>query len=173
MTHKTGGSARRDPSFYDEAVRASSEAFRVAGVRHVLVGGLALAAHGYPRATKDVDFMVGEEAFDHHGSLVTPKTGLPIMFDDVVIDWVSLETAERSALEGFLELPRQGDVPVIPAHALVFMKLVAGRQRDKGDVVELVKAGIDQDEVRRFLEVWRPDLVAVFEDLAKKADEEA
>lgn len=28
-----------------------------AGVRYVLIGGLAVAAHGYPRATKDLDIV--------------------------------------------------------------------------------------------------------------------
>jgi hypothetical protein len=172
VTHKTGGGTRRDPSYFEEAVGAASEAFRVAGVPHVLVGGLALAAHGYSRATKDVDFMVGEAAFDHHGLLVTPRADLPIMYDDVVIDWVSLEPDERAALEGFLVLPSKGEVPVIPAAALIFMKLVAGRQRDKGDVVELVKAGIHLGEARAFLGSWRPELVNDFEDLVAKASQE-
>jgi len=32
------------------------------GVRHVLVGGLAVGGWGHPRATKDVVFLVGEES---------------------------------------------------------------------------------------------------------------
>lgn len=41
----------------------TSELLRTLGVRHALVGGLAVGLHGHPRATKDVDFIVGEEAF--------------------------------------------------------------------------------------------------------------
>src|SRR5262245_12124278 len=33
------------------------------GIRYALAGGLAVGAHGYIRATTDVDFLVGEEAF--------------------------------------------------------------------------------------------------------------
>ena len=33
------------------------------GVPHMLIGGVAVGLHGYPRATKDVDFLVGPEAF--------------------------------------------------------------------------------------------------------------
>lgn len=32
------------------------------GIRHALVGGLAVGHHGHPRATKGVDFIVGDEA---------------------------------------------------------------------------------------------------------------
>ncbi len=32
-------------------------------VPHVLIGGLAVGLDGHPRATKDVDYMVGPEAF--------------------------------------------------------------------------------------------------------------
>ena len=55
-----------------DALRVASEQLTKIGVRHALVGGLAVGAHGYPRATKNVDFLVGEEAFLHHGrGLVT------------------------------------------------------------------------------------------------------
>lgn len=40
-----------------------SEALTSLGVRHALVGGLAVGVHGHPRATKDIDFIVGAEAF--------------------------------------------------------------------------------------------------------------
>ena len=29
------------------------------GIPHVLIGGLAVGVHGHPRATSDVDFLVG------------------------------------------------------------------------------------------------------------------
>ncbi|HSN99340.1 MAG TPA: hypothetical protein VLS89_13685, partial [Candidatus Nanopelagicales bacterium] len=55
-----------------DALRAASQQLTRVGIRHALVGGLAVGAHGHPRATKDVDFLVGDEAFAHHGGgLVT------------------------------------------------------------------------------------------------------
>ncbi len=45
-------------------MRSSSLQLTCAGVRHVLIGALAVGAWGYPRASKDVDFLVGDEAFD-------------------------------------------------------------------------------------------------------------
>ena len=44
----------------------------------VVVGGLAIGANGFPRATRDVDFLVGAEAFEHHADgLVTLRAGVP------------------------------------------------------------------------------------------------
>ena len=55
-----------------DACSAASNALARAGIRHVVIGGLAVGANGYPRATKDVHFLVGNEAFHHHaGGLVT------------------------------------------------------------------------------------------------------
>ena len=49
-----------------DAMRVASDALTALGIRHVVVGGLAVGANGYPRATKDVDFLVGDEAFEQH-----------------------------------------------------------------------------------------------------------
>ncbi len=72
-----------DPALLRDVVAAldpmklASEALTRAGVRHVVVGDLAVGANGYPRATKDVDFLVGSEAFEHHaGGLVTLRAGV-------------------------------------------------------------------------------------------------
>ena len=45
-----------------EAVLAAFDAYAALGVPFALVGGLAAGAHGRPRFTKDVDFLVGDEA---------------------------------------------------------------------------------------------------------------
>ncbi len=45
------------------AMRAAAAKLESAGIRHALAGALAVGAHGYPRASKDVDFVVGDEAF--------------------------------------------------------------------------------------------------------------
>jgi hypothetical protein len=39
-----------------DAMRAASKALTALGVRHVVVGGLAVGANGHPRATSDVVF---------------------------------------------------------------------------------------------------------------------
>lgn len=67
-----------------DAMRTASKQLRKAKIRHAVVGGLAVGAYGFARATKDVDFLVGEEAFQHHGGgLVTIAPGVPILVGDV------------------------------------------------------------------------------------------
>ena len=44
------------------AMRSASAQLARTGVRHALAGSLAVGAWGYPRASKGVDFLVGDEA---------------------------------------------------------------------------------------------------------------
>jgi len=53
------------------AMRSASRALSSLGVRHAVAGGLAVGAHGYPRNTRDVDLLVGDEAFERHEGMVT------------------------------------------------------------------------------------------------------
>jgi len=160
------------PVTHVDGARAASEAFRRQGIHHVLVGGLAVGLCGYPRSTRDIDFLVGEEAFEHHGPIVTHKPGLPVSYMGVGIDWISLEPSEQSALSPYLVLPETGEVPAMPASPLVAMKLLAGRQKDQADVVELIKAGIDTEDARRFLARHFPGKLDLFDRLARQAEKE-
>lgn len=46
---------------FDEAIQIL-QAFEREGVRYVLVGSMAMAAHGLVRATRDMDFFVSPDA---------------------------------------------------------------------------------------------------------------
>ena len=140
------------------------------GIRHVVVGGLAVGAHGHPRATKDVDFLVGDEAFEHHpGGFVSMKPGVPIQINGVAIDLLSVQAGEDH-LATALDAP-MGEM--IAAPQLVYLKLKSPRQKDRVDVIELVKAGVEIDACRNYLTAHAPDLVGPFEDaIAKAAAEE-
>lgn len=139
------------------------------GVRHALAGGLAVGAHGYIRATTHVDFLVGEEAFEHHGLIVTFKAGVPIEVDGIRIDYLS-PSGLGAQLEAVLgSSPTSEGIPVVPIEVLIYMKLVARRRKDQLDVVELIKAGADVKPIRRYLETHAPDLLPMFNDLADEA----
>jgi len=161
------------PASFISAAKQASKRMAELGVSHVLIGGMAVGAHGYPRPTKDVDFLVGEEAFEHHGSIVTLQAGLPIAVGKVAIDMVSLGSKERSICKRFLRLPTEGVVPIIPIEALVYMKLHAGRQRDRGDVVELIKVGaVDDKKMSAFLRKNAPSLLRLWYELSSAAESE-
>jgi hypothetical protein len=152
-----------------EALRLASEALTTANVRHVVVGGLAVGANGHPRATKDVDFLVGAEAFEHHGKLVTLRAGLPFQVDGVAVDFLSPE-ADEPFLEAALAAP-QGSV--IDAAPLVYLKLKASRMQDRADIVALIKATLDLESCRAYLQRNAPEMSARFEALVDIAAAES
>jgi hypothetical protein len=147
-------------------MRVASEALKRAGVRHVVVGGLAVGANGFPRATKDVDFLVGEEAFEKHaGGLVTLRSGVPFQVKQVAVDFIAAD-----ANEAFLAEALEGEPgSMIDAAPLVYMKLKSPRHKDRTDVIELVKAGLDVDRCREYLSAHAPSFVPDFDAAVERA----
>jgi hypothetical protein len=149
-----------------DAWHAASDALARAGVRHVVIGGLAVGANGYPRATKDVDFLVGDEAFQRHaGGLVTMNPAIPIEVNGVAIDYLSPHAGEDHLGLALSEPPGS----FIDVMRLVYMKLKASRLQDRADIAGLVKAGIDIDECRGYLGQHAPALVSAFDKLVAQA----
>jgi hypothetical protein len=156
------------PALRDAAIKSAQQLTSL-GIRNALAGGLAVGAHGYVRATTDVYFLVGDEAFEHHGALVTFKAGVPIEVDGIRIDYLS-PASLGAQLEAVLDNPPiDGGLGVVPIEVLVFMKLTAGRRRDLLDVVELIKIGVDVKLIRAYLQRHADDLVPRFEDLVNEA----
>ncbi|HEY4121474.1 MAG TPA: hypothetical protein VGM56_26595 [Byssovorax sp.] len=140
------------------AAREASRALRDLGIRHALVGGLAVGAHGAPRNTTDVDFLVGLEAFEGAGLILTHRAGVPVRVGAVAVD---LLPAEDPALTDALDAAQGGDdVPVIGLPALVQMKLRAFRARDQDDVRRLLVAGADLGAMRAHLAAAEPTLLS-------------
>ena len=154
------------------AAHAASSAYAKLGIRHALVGGLAVGAYGYARATKDVDFVVGDEAFIQQpgGGLVTLlKVGVPWDVDGVRVDSVP---ADRVTGEQLDESASSEGIPIVDVEVLIYMKLLVHRRQDKLDIVKLLQAGADEDSVREYLEENARHLIPLFDSLAEKADEE-
>jgi len=138
------------PALRHAAVK-SAQQLTALGIRHALAGGLAVGAHGYLRATTDVGFLVGDEAFERHGTLVTFKAGVPIEVGGVRIDYLSPASLGTQLEEVLNSPPVNEGLGVVPIEVLVFMKLIAGRRRDLSDVVELIKVGVDVKTIREYL----------------------
>jgi hypothetical protein len=135
----------------------------------VVIGGLAVGANGHPRATKDVVFLVGDEAVHHHaGGLVTMNPAIPIEVNGVAIDYLSPRAGEDHLAVALAEPPGA----FIDAPRLVYMKIKASRLQDRADVAGLVKAGLDVDACRAYLSSNAPALVATFDALVAKAASE-
>jgi len=158
-----------------DAMRTASEQLARLGIRHALVGALAVGANGYPRATKDVDFLVGEEAFQHlGGGIVAIAPGVPIAIGNVPVDPISIAPGEEH-LHQALSSPRiSGGIPIAPVEALVYLKLKSPRRKDAADIVELVRSGIDPKSIRDYLARHAPgDLERKFQALVAESEEEA
>ncbi len=156
------------PKVRDAAIKTAMQLEHL-GIRYALAGGLAVGAYGYIRATMDVDFLVGEEAFEHHGSLVTFKPGVPIEVDGVRIDYLS-PVSLGPQLEETLTHPLVSEgIAVVPVEVLIYMKLAAKRRKDLVDVVELLRAGADAKKVRHYLEQYAADLLPLFDELVDES----
>jgi len=156
------------PNIRRAAIQAAAQLEQL-GIRHALAGGLAVGAYGYIRSTVDVDFLVGEEAFDHLGSLVTFKSGVPIEVEGIRIDYLS-PLSLGPQMDAVLDDPPTSEgLAIVPIEALVYMKLIAGRRRDLVDIVELIKAGVDPKPLRAYLAKFAPERVVQFERLAEEA----
>jgi hypothetical protein len=142
-----------------------------AGIRHALVG--ALAANAYrrrPRTTQDIDFLVGDEAFETHaGGFVTMRVPV-IEFDGIDIDQVPL-TIELQVIEDALTgAPTSEGVPVASLEVIVIMKLLAGRTQDLADIEAVIESGADRESLRVAVEKAVPDRVATLDRLCANVD---
>lgn len=148
------------------------------GARHALIGGLAVAAHGVPRATQDVDLLVGVADLDalHPRLLAAGYQCLHRSGDaanylrgserlDVLIAHRPLAMAllERAKV---LDTPL-GRLPVVGVEGLIGFKLQAlandpSRVQDLADIralVHLHREGLDRTELRGYFELFdRSDL---------------
>ncbi len=153
------------------AMRKTSERLTQLGIRHALVGGLAVGAHGYPRATKDVDWLVGNEAFQlHEGGGVSMAPGVPIQFEGVAVDQLSIGDREQHLIEALQRAKVSNGIPVAPMEALVYLKIKSPRRKDAVDIVEFLRVRhLEIDAVRNYVRTHAPNLLPKLEALVEDA----
>lgn len=141
----------------DAEFRAIVTALDDAGVDYAVVGALALAVHGAPRATTDIDLLVRPETAERILQLVAAlgfgHPALPMTFpdgmrmrrvtklaegDSLTLDLILVDPNLESVWATRASFETQaGPVRVISREALIQMKLAAGRTRDIADVERL------------------------------------
>ena len=133
-------------------------------VRYVIVGGWAVSYHAQPRATKDLDILVGTDtanlralysalaAFGAPLGELTPEDFLepgsyfrmghpPVMVDILPeIDGIGFEDAWTRRVEVAVGADATLMVPMISADDLIMAKRSAGRPQDLADVAALMRA---------------------------------
>ena len=142
----------------------TSHRLTVLGVPHALIGGLAVGLHGFPRATKDADFLVGDEAFEHIQPPLVFRAELRDLVRVGVIDLMPLPP-RHPELGAYLSLPAEDEIPVIGPEGLVLMKLLANRPQDRADVGSLLERGVNIAAVTAYLRRNAPELVARFAEI--------
>ena len=156
---------------YERAVKAVSKLLADAGIRHALVG--ALAANSYrrrPRTTEDIDFLVGDEAFEvHAGGFVTMRVPV-IEFDGIDVDQVPLTDALRVVEDALTHAPASEGVPIAAVEMVVIMKLLAGRTQDLADIEAIVDSGADREFLRAAVRKALPDFEATLDRLFANVD---
>lgn len=118
-----------------ERARDVSRRLTELGIPHALIGGLAVGVHGHVRATRDVDFLVGEAAFRSTHPLLAFR---PELTDLVRIGHTDLMSVPPEHPELVDELTADRELPVVSLPALVLLKLDAFRPRDQEDVRRLM-----------------------------------
>lgn len=147
------------PSPFPDFVDAVT-ALNTARARYLVVGAYAMAAHGVPRATGDLDIWVdateenGRRVFEALVRFGAPLTAMGVTLADLsapgavcqiglpprridittIVDGVSFEEAWGERLRGTLGSVR---LNYIGRNALLRNKLAAGRAKDLADVVLL------------------------------------
>lgn len=163
--------ALRPVPAYERAVREISRMLSEAGIRHALVG--ALAANAYrnrPRTTEDIDFLVGDEAFERHaGGVVTMRVPV-VEIDGIDIDQVPLTDALRMVEDGLNHALMSDGVPIAPLETIVVLKLLAGRTQDLADIEAMIDSGADREMLRTEVRKAVPDRADVLERLIDNVD---
>jgi hypothetical protein len=157
-----------------QALREISRRLTEAGVRHLVVGALAVGVYGWPRATKDIDLLLGDEAWSKlPGGELRPRVSLPEAIDGVGIDYLPLDIGGEF-LNTALDHPVMSEgVPIAPPEVVVCTKLLRLAMRDQADIVEMLKAALfDRSDVRRYLEAHTPMLLRRWDALVVQADAE-
>jgi len=151
-----------------------SEMLRHSGVRHVVVGGVAVSCNGYARTTNNVDYAVEPGTFEYRNKALYLRPDLPVKYLGIPIHYITPSNPfEQAMLEQYLVIPDRGQVPILPIKPLVVMKLISRRHKDLADLVELLKRRISEvEDIRAFVGESLPAQKGLFDELVACAEAE-
>lgn len=144
-----------------EELRSVTAALHREGIDYAICGGLAVAIHGYPRTTRDIDLLIREENLDRivavvksigytlSAGIIPFDTGKPTerrVFRISKTQGEDLLTLDLILVSPFLEDVWAGrssyqiadqEIQVVSLEGLAKMKRAAGRPQDIADLHQL------------------------------------
>lgn len=147
------------PTLLDE-FKSITSALNAAGIEYAVCGGWAMAIHGLPRATMDIDLLVLAEDIGRLWEIAKEigydVEGLPLHFDIEIrrISKIDRESKKLITLDLLLVADntldiwaareevkwREGSTWVVSKDGLIKMKRIAGRTQDMADIEKLLEA---------------------------------
>lgn len=129
-------------------------------IKYAVCGGWAVAIHGVPRATVDIDLLVLSENLSKVWKIAEDLgydvEGLPLSFDDgiieirriskidretktlITIDFLLVTEGLKEVWETREEIDFENDkVWTVSREGLIYMKKLSGRHKDLGDIESL------------------------------------
>ncbi len=153
-----------------EEMQGLARAFNDAEVEYALCGGLAMAMHGSPRATQDIDFLVPESAREEVLRIAETKgfwipsgrmpfkAKTPLEMEIwrvskaagtelVSLDLIIVAPALQDVWEGRIRVQLDGmSCSVVSRDGLIAMKRLAGRYQDLADIEKLTDGNAEQHD---------------------------
>ena len=138
--------------------KSITQALNNAGIDYAVCGGWAMAVHGLPRATIDVDLLIREDDLHHAWEVAKGRgydvEGLPLHFGAIEIRRISKVDSEEKrlfTLDFLLVTPplkdiwssrekvewEEGATWVVSRQGLVELKKISGRDQDLVDIKKL------------------------------------
>src|SRR5262245_48419190 len=183
----------RSTSALTEAFDRSAEALRIAGASYALIGGFAVAYHGLPRPTRDIDLLLSVSRIQLPGLLERfSEQGFTFQLEEVIrelgkdhLSAIRYQGVRVDLLEAVIPLfqrtvanareveIRGRPVRVASAEELIALKMVAAREDDLRDVRGILATQgphLDLESVRRSLEeCCEKDRLDLFRKLVEQA----
>jgi hypothetical protein len=172
MKHSDAGPFEVVPLDVERAARAVSGALKHAGVRHAFIGGIAVAAHGWRRATSGVDLICSRSDGYRVADVLGGKAsgaGIRAMYQGTPV-FVYVPRPVEPFLERSVQRPvRVEQLPILSVGALAYLLLARGHAKDEANLAELLKAGCDVRAMSRYMRRNAPQLLVLLRRVAAVA----
>lgn len=167
--------------------------FNARQVKYLVVGGYAMAFHGRPRATKDLDIVISADAENGRAlyaalakfgaplaglkpqDLIEPghffRMGTPPVMVDILPSIAGVDFQE--AWKRHIDVPIDDTltVPVISRPDLLTAKIAAGRPQDLADAVALAEIQKQYDQAEKLSSASRAKALESIDEMQRKARE--